>query len=87
MSKLVREDEDFPHKKIKNLASAMQLNERYNWKYGKVKFKCVISFYYYYLQNLGGAQRRFPPKCIENTFKAVHSTSLSLKCILSGANT
>ena len=74
MSKLVREDEDFPLKKIKNLASAMQLNGRYNWKYGKVKFKCAIFFYYYYyyLQNLGGAQRRFPPKCIENTFKAVH---------------
>ena len=73
MSKLVREDEDFPLKKIKNLASAMQLNGRYNWKYGKVKFKCAIFFYYYYyLQNLGGAQRWFPPKCIENTFKAVH---------------
>ena len=29
----------------------------------------------------------FPPKCIENTFKAVQSTLDLKKCILGGANT
>ena len=49
---------------------------------------CAISFFLFLLfSKLRGTQRRFPPKCIENTFKAVQSSLDLQNCILSGANT
>ena len=52
LSKVAR---DFPPKKKgQNLASAMQVNERYSSSYSKERFMCAIYFYFYcYFQNSG----------------------------------
>ena len=60
--------------KRQNLASLMQLNRKYSWRYRKVKFMCAIFFLLLLFSKLRGTQWWFPPKCIENTFKAFQST-------------
>ena len=73
LSKLVREDEDFPPRKKEYLALAMQLNERYSWRYGKEKFMSAISFFIIIFKTQGHPTT-ISSKCIKNTFKAVQST-------------
>ena len=60
----------FRLRKRKNLASDMQLNRRYSWRYGKVKFMCAIYFFYYYFfQNSGAPNDNFPLNALKTLLR------------------